>query len=138
MLFWVAILAAVSFGVCAILWIRGRFDLVTYIDIPLHLFGGFVASLSFLVFIHVVHGHKIMSGIPYWLRALLIMGFVALVTIAWEFFEHITDTYFGTHLQSTVIETLKDMAMGLAGSLPVAFWLTRDAVASKESHEREK
>jgi hypothetical protein len=138
MLSCVAILAVISIGVCAFLWIRSRFDLVIYIDIPLHLFGGFVASLSFLVLIYVVHGVKSIADMPYWLRAVLVMGFTALVTIAWEFFEHITDTYVGTHLHSTVIETLKDMAVGLVGSLPVALWLTRVAVTSREKNEKQK
>jgi len=114
-------------GGFAVLWYLDRIDWFSYIDIPLHLIGGLVSSLCFLLFLVVIHGNDGLRRIPRWLRCVLVLGFTALVTIAWEFFEYFTDTYLGTQLQSTVIETLKDMAVGLAGAVPVATWLTADA-----------
>jgi len=111
------------------LWLLGfvqQVDWLVYLDIPLHLAGGLVAALCFLCFVAAIHRNEGMRQIPRWLRCLAVLGFTALVTIAWEFFENLTDTYLGTELQSSVIETLKDMAVGLIGALPVATWLTAD------------
>jgi hypothetical protein len=91
------------------------------------LIGGLVSSLCFLLFVATYFGTRTMRQIPWCLRCLLMLGFTALVTIGWEFFENFTDTFLGTQLQSTIIETLKDMAVGLVGALPVATWLTSDA-----------
>jgi hypothetical protein len=107
----VFMLAAFALG--ALLWSQERYDVLLYIDIPLHLFGGGAAALVFLLAVVRLHGAAHFAGLRYWLRAVLILGFTALVTIAWEFFEHFTDTHPGTSLQSTVIETLKDLAVGL-------------------------
>ena len=108
-------------------WFWGRIEWFSYIDIPLHLIGGLVSSLCFLLFVATYFGTRTMRQIPWSLRCLLVLGFTGLVTIGWEFFENFTDTFLGTRLQSTVIETLKDMAVGLVGALPVATWLTSDA-----------
>lgn len=111
------------------LWLLGfvkQVDWLIYLDIPLHLIGGLVAALCFLCFVAAIHRNEGMRQIPRWLRCVLVLGFTALVTIAWEFFEYFADTYLGTELQSTVIETLKDMAVGLLGALPVATWLTSE------------
>jgi hypothetical protein len=104
-------------------WFAEQIDWFSYIDLPLHLIGGLVSALCFLLFIAVLHGNVVMRQIPQWMRCLLVLSFTALVTIAWEFFENFTDTFLGTQLQSTVFETLKDMAVGLIGALPVAAWL---------------
>jgi len=100
-----------------------------------------ISALCFLLFVAAVPSGTGMRMIPRWLRCVLVLGFTALVTIAWEFFEYFTDTYLGTELQSTVIETLKDMAVGLAGALPVATWLTADvsfadSVSAQAASER--
>jgi hypothetical protein len=108
-------------------WFWDRIDWFAYIDIPLHLIGGLVSSLCFLLFIATYFGTRTMRQIPWCLRCLLMLGFTALVTIGWEFFENFTDAFLGTQLQSTIIETLKDMAVGLVGALPVAMWLTSNA-----------
>lgn len=105
-------------------WFWDRIEWFSYIDIPLHLIGGLVSSLCFLLFVATYFGSQSMRQIPWCLRGLLVLGFTALVTIGWEFFENFTDTFLGTQLQSTVLETLKDMVVGLAGALPVATWLT--------------
>jgi len=108
-------------------WFWDRIDWFAYIDLPLHLIGGLVSSLCFLLIVATYFGIRTMRQIPWCLRCILVLGFTALVTIAWEFFENFTDTFLDTELQSTVIETLKDMAVGLVGALPVAMWLTSDA-----------
>ena len=113
--------------VAAILWWQGRHELVVHLDIPLHLYGGCSAALVFLLSVVALHGEDHLWQLKYWLRVVVVLGFTALVTIAWEFLEHFTDTWLGTNLQSTVLETLKDMAVGLLGAVPVAFWMTRTA-----------
>jgi len=113
-------------GGFALLRFIERIEWLVYLDIPLHLSGGLIAALCFLCFVAALHRNEGMRRIPRWLRCMLVLGFTALVTIAWEFFEYFTDTFLGTELQSTVIETLKDMAVGLIGALPVATWLTAD------------
>ncbi len=117
-------LMKVGLILAAILLWQGRHEFVVHVDIPLHLYGGCAAALVFLLSVAALHGEDHLWQLRYWLRVVLVLGFTALVTIAWEFFEHFTDTCLGTNFQSTVIETLKDMAVGLLGAAPVAFWMT--------------
>jgi hypothetical protein len=114
-----------------------RRERLFYIDIPLHPIGGLISGLCLWLFAAALHDRPGIRQIPRWLRSLLVLGFTALVTIAWEFLEYFTDTYLGTELQSTVIETLKDMAVGIVGALPVAIWLTADASFQAAEEARE-
>jgi len=131
-----AITMIAAFAIGAVFWKQERYDLLLYIDVPLHLFGGGSAALVFLIAIVRLHGEAHFKDVRYWLRAVLILGFTALVTIAWEFFEYFGDTYLGTDLQSTVIETLKDMAIGLVGATPVAFWIAHEPFDKIEESRR--
>jgi hypothetical protein len=127
LLVWLCMGCVLCIGVGAILWRIGAFGALMYLDIPLHLFGGFVAATALIVALYAIHDSDGVDGAPFVLKFVAALGFVALVSIAWEIFEFFTDTYMGTCLQVSVIETLKDMLVALAGGVMPACVLCRKA-----------
>jgi xanthine/uracil permease len=118
-------MAASSFAIistCLAAYVRlcGPAFLLDYADIPLHLLGGFIAAAIFVAVIHFFFDFFTLRKLPKFFAMLSIMGFVALVTISWEIFEYFSDRYFGTMVQLSIGDTLKDMIVGLLGALPIA------------------
>lgn len=52
-----------------------------------------------------------------WIEATLIISLVATGAVTWEFYEWLSDHYLGTRLQLTLDDTIKDLALGLAGGI---------------------
>ena len=48
---------------------------------------------------------------------LLIVTLVATGAVCWEFHEWLSDTFFGTHLQWSVTDTMKDLFLGMLGGV---------------------
>ncbi len=90
------------------------------LDIPMHFLGG-VAMAYFL--------GKSFSALPEdalarWLRpiaeAVFVVSLTATSSVLWEFAEFTSDSFFGTHAQLGLDDTLLDMAMGITGGLSYA------------------
>lgn len=56
------------------------------------------------------------------LGAVLVVALVATGALCWEIYEWLSDRYLGTFLQLTLDDTIKDLALGLAGGAASA-WL---------------
>lgn len=112
-----AILSTVS---ATVLWVQGSHALLRHMDIPLHLLGGFAAAAAFAWLLPFVLSPEILRALPKPVAMVSILGFVALVTIGWEVFECFLDHFLGTRLQLSILDTLKDMMVGLAGGAVVA------------------
>jgi hypothetical protein len=85
------------------------------IDIPMHFMGGIVIAFFF---------HRAsMNGSQFGLLGpfhptthfLLVFFATCSATVFWEFAEFINDRYFGGHAQAGLIDTLRDMVMGISG-----------------------
>jgi hypothetical protein len=111
-----SMISMVGFGSVAILSLRDQ-SAIHYLDLPLHLVGGAIAGVGYVLLISWTIPHHILSGIPKLHLMLSTLSFVALVAVFWEFFELFTDAYLQTGLQGSVAETLKDIAVGLLGGL---------------------
>jgi hypothetical protein len=68
--------------------LRGPYFLLFYIDIPLHLLGGFIAAATFVFFLQFILTTTSIRSLSQPFAVISILGFVALVTIAWECFEY--------------------------------------------------
>ena len=88
-----------------------------YLDSLMHLTGGIVLGL----FVHALLSCLINRG---WLpdpgsrfMLLLIVTLVATGAVCWEFHEWLLDTFYGTHLQWSVTDTMKDLFLGMLGGV---------------------
>lgn len=92
----------------------GRFP---SLDIPMHFLGG-VAIAVFFYRACWNASHLGLLG-PYHplTHRLLVFTLVGTTTGFWEFTENISDHLFGTHGQVDLDDTMKDMALGMAGGL---------------------
>ncbi|MGB5261723.1 MAG: hypothetical protein WBO34_14555 [Gammaproteobacteria bacterium] len=95
---------------------------MSHLDSVLHLAGGVALG----IFIYGVFTCAVSKGwCPDPGRPVTLILVVALVTtgaVCWEFYEWISDTVFGTHLQLTVADTIKDLLLGLLGGLLYAVY----------------
>lgn len=96
----------------------------TWIDIPMHFIGGvWVALFFFWIFKKRNDVH--LETIPGWLSAAIVVGFVLLLGVLWEFFEFSFDILvaqkgLAAFAQQGITDTLGDLAMDLVGG--VACW----------------
>ena len=106
--------------------------MLEYIDIPLHVIGGAIAGITYILAIAMTIPRETLSRTPRWHLMLSTFSFVSLVAVAWEFFELFTDTFLHTGLQASIAETLKDIAVGLLGGFTSLFcWPTKGAWKEK-------
>ena len=101
----------------------------------LDLLGGFIAATLFVIAVHFFFDHAALTSLPKFFAVFSIIGFVALVTIAWEILEFFSDRYLGTSVQLTIADTLKDMVVGLLGATPAALSWPRPSNWEHDDHE---
>ena len=92
-----------------------------FIDIPLHLIGGALSAIFFIIVSSSFLSRDALARISRLFMMLITICFVSLITVLWECFELFTDTYFQTGLQASIAETLKDMIVGLIGGMSGSF-----------------
>ncbi len=84
------------------------------VDPTMHLAGG--AAAAFFLSRSCVVGRRFF-GAPSPLAAdLLSFGLAATIALFWEFGEQLSDLYLGTHAQTSVGETLRDLRLGVVGA----------------------
>jgi hypothetical protein len=85
------------------------------LDIPMHFFGGVAIAYFF---------SKCFAALPEdaiapWFRPVaefvVVLSLTVTASVFWEFAEFTSDTFFGTHAQLDLEDTLFDMALGIAG-----------------------
>jgi hypothetical protein len=98
------------------------------LDIPMHFFGG-VAMAYFLA-----NSFRALpeDALARWLRRIaegvFVVSLTATSSVLWEFVEFTSDTFFGTHAQLGLEDTLLDMAMGIIGGLSYALMSWRQGL----------
>ena len=89
-------------------------------DMPLHFLGG----LSIAVFVsgafRLLSREAADASRAQLLELVLIVSLTAAAAVFWEFGEFASDQLFGTGLQGSLMNTMWDMILGMAGALVVA------------------
>ena len=89
-------------------------------DSPMHFFGGVaMACLAFAILTRVFKGGK--GQPPIWFACLFVIGFTALVAVAWEWHEYLIDHTIGPVFgwrptQPSPMDTMKDLFLGILGA----------------------
>lgn len=82
-------------------------------DIPMHLIGGFVTAWSALIFFRAYR-----RTMPFFVFAVLLIGVVSFVGIAWEWYEFIHDQLYPPILfQPSIRDTMGDLFFDIVGAV---------------------
>lgn len=119
-------LSKIAFGPLAVLALHiiaslaGWYELFWWLDIPVHFLGGVAITFSMIIVLKdfQTQGKFNSSWTP--LTILILLAFAALAAVGWELFEFACDAYLHTHTQTSVLDSIKDICMGLMGGGLVA------------------
>ncbi|MDP3956806.1 MAG: hypothetical protein Q8P97_02310 [bacterium] len=98
--------------------------LIWWLDIPMHLAGGFLIAMLVLWYLEQ-NKKELLASFSFFNKFFFVLGAAALVGIFWEFYEFFYDVFFKSQLgfyaaQLGAIDTVKDLANDLMGAA-VAF-----------------
>ncbi len=99
--------------------LTGLYENYWWMDIPLHFLGGVAIAIASYFLLEYFTQTKKLSINSLALKSLIIISLVALSAISWEFLEYFLDFYFATEMQPSILDTMKDLAMGLFGGFVV-------------------
>lgn len=102
----------------------GWYEMFWWFDIPMHLVGGLAITFSAAVAIQEFKNRGKLSITWKPLNILLLLGLASLAAFAWEIMEFALDIFFHTDHQPSVLDTMKDICMGLIGGAIVAIVTT--------------
>ena len=91
-----------------------------WFDKVMHVLGGIVVALSAVELLAIWHEEKKFSGSAV-VRFLFIVSFVALIAVAWEWYEVLRAALSNT-LPNSLEDTLADLAFGIGGAMTIGFW----------------
>lgn len=120
-------LAIAPFAVLAlhiIAMLVGWYEMFWWFDIPMHLLGGVAVTYSAFIVLNYFKKQNILSIKWRPLDILILLGLAALAATTWELMEFTFDIYFDTGLQGSLLDTVKDLCMGLIGGGLVAIVTT--------------
>jgi hypothetical protein len=85
-------------------------------DIPMHFLGGVTIALTGNSLLQIAQKEKWLVLKSRLVQSILLVSFVALFAILWEFHEFLMDKFLGTQTQPSIADTMKDMFLGLLGA----------------------
>ena len=99
------------------------FNALPFLDVPTHFAGG--VAIAYFCRAAIRHSQKLAGQIPFPIQVLF--GFTCAVTIAvlWEFYEYVSDRFFGTQMIRSITDTIVDLLMGVLGALAVSLFPKR-------------
>ncbi len=86
-------------------------------DIPMHFLGGMSIGITGILLLNLAQKQGWMNIQKKIISFFVILCFVALAAILWEFLEWIGDFYLHTRMQQGLTDTMGDMFLGLIGGL---------------------
>lgn len=107
------------------LYTTNSYDLLPWLDIPMHFIGGGAMAYSYAVFLRLLEDRRYIGSMHSWLKILFIVSLVSLTAVVWEWHEFLRDVFLGEHTQLGEADTMGDFFMGILGGLAGAFALTR-------------
>lgn len=101
----------------------GAYRIWPAFDAPMHLVGGFVIAFFFAESLAVVAESGVLGQPSRLLLGIAIFALTCTAAVFWEFAEWSVDLYFGSVGQLGIVDTMRDMARGIAGGgVFVALW----------------
>ena len=91
------------------------FVLFPPLDIPTHFMGG--VAITYFYRVAIRNAQRLVGEIPFPIRVLFAFTCTGTTTIFWEFYEYLSDLFFGTHMVRGVTDTTVDFFTGLLGAL---------------------
>lgn len=101
----------------AFLYSFGVYYTYPWIDIPMHFLGGFAIALLVLLIMPLLNRMRVLSVSHFLVRFAIVIAFVALAAVLWEFMEFGLDFFFGVHNQGGLNDTMGDFFLGLFGGM---------------------
>ena len=91
-------------------------------DVPMHFFGGMSIAYSTYFALELMQKKKLLGQVHPVLLVFILVASAALAAVLWEFLEFAGDNilYHGSHFQPNIVDTMKDLFMGLAGGYVIA------------------
>ena len=115
---------ALLFVLTWILLLSGLYASFPWLDIPMHIIGGFSVAVTYFLTINFFQ-HKaklILNGTA---KSIFVISLVALTAVLWEFFEFSLTAITGYGFQGDLTDTMADLFNGLIGGIIGAFFLQK-------------
>ena len=93
----------------------GLYELFPPLDIPSHFIGG--VAITYFYRAAIRNAQAIVGVLPSPIHILLAFTSAGTTIILWEFYENLSDFFFGTHMVRGLEDTIRDMFVGLLGAL---------------------
>lgn len=106
--------------------VRHWYWTVRWLDIPMHYAGGVLSAMVFYWIFAEVIGALSDAKVPFWVLFMFMLGWVALVGVAWEFSEYLSDTFLLGKVeiieraQQSLCDTMSDLFMDVLGGTSFA------------------
>lgn len=88
-------------------------------EVPMHFAGGMAIAFLISKCFRTLPRELVQRSRKVVLELLLVGSLTATATVLWEFSEFTIDQLFGTNLQVSLANTMKDMTMGISGAVVV-------------------
>ncbi len=109
--------------ICATIF--GWYETYWWFDIPMHFLGGVAAAISAQFLLDDYADRKLFQSFSKPLNILILIAFATLAAVAWECMEFALDIYtHGPNFQHDLVDTMKDLCMGLIGGGLAAIAIT--------------
>ncbi|MSU75600.1 MAG: hypothetical protein EXS55_03745 [Candidatus Magasanikbacteria bacterium] len=102
-------------------------------DIALHILGGIAMAHSANHVLELAKRAKSVTLRSRVLKIFIIVGFVMIAAVLWEFYEFIWDEIFGTLYQPSKSDTMKDLFMGMVGGMFYCLIFIREKTRKQRS-----
>ena len=121
-------MAVLALHALGLLW---AYSALPWFDIPMHLGGGLaMAALAIGLWNEgieeVTFKKSLERHLKWWLLPAIVLGFVALIGVAWELHEFVFDQFFPSQFgwrQPSIGDTMMDFVMDIVGGiLAIFFW----------------
>ena len=91
--------------------------ILPWIDIPLHLIGGFVLAYSFILILEFLRAKKLIKVNNKLIYFIIILSLVSLIAVFYEFYEFTLSYVLKIGMQGNLIDTMVDLFLGLLGGI---------------------
>jgi len=111
---------------------------MAHLDSLMHLTGGIVLGIFIYGVLACMIGRGWFPDPGRLVMTILIVSLVTTGAVCWEFYEWLSDAMFGTHLQHSVTDTMKDLFLGMLGGViyTVFVFLVRPSI--NPAHKRHR
>jgi len=111
-----------------VLVLLGVYEVLPWLDIPMHVLGGIFIANSFSLAITYVQEKGFISDLNVLTRSVFLFTLTATAAVIWELGEFTLDFFFRTRAQAGLEDTMLDMFLGLVGGAALILFLTRNHI----------